>query len=242
MKNKQGGKKHKRAKNLQINNKVDIPTSGQYFGKAEKMLGSGRVSLNYFIKIESNDANDANDANYSNNANNANHANHANHANDDNDANHANHANYSNDANNANDANHANYTTKLNESCESNKSHEWRMINTIGIIRGKMKKRVYINPGDIILVAPREFENSKVDILCKYTNIQLSYLKKHIDIPNSEEPSNNDIEFDIDIESDNEPEIKRQFNYNIDNYINTKELETQNNSYDENLDEFGNVI
>ena len=42
-----------------------------------------------------------------------------------------------------------------------------------GIVRqaripGKMKKRVWIHPGDIILVAPWEFQQSKADIILKY--------------------------------------------------------------------------
>jgi hypothetical protein len=53
MKNK-GGKKHKRAKNLVINDKVDIPEEGQYFGKVIKMLGSGRLNLNYYYKRDYN--------------------------------------------------------------------------------------------------------------------------------------------------------------------------------------------
>ena len=44
-----GGKKHRRGKNLQITNKVDIPDEDQYFGYINKILGGGFVSVTYYI-------------------------------------------------------------------------------------------------------------------------------------------------------------------------------------------------
>ena len=38
----------------------------------------------------------------------------------------------------------------------------------LGIIRGRMKKRVWINSGDIVLVSLREFQTNKVDILLTF--------------------------------------------------------------------------
>jgi len=36
-------------------------------------------------------------------------------------------------------------------------------------IRGKMKRRVWIKTGDVVLVAPWDFQTSRVDVLWRYT-------------------------------------------------------------------------
>ena len=47
----------------------------------------------------------------------------------------------------------------------------------IGIIRGSMRKRVWVNHLDILLVEPWEFDNDKGDVLFKYTPIAVEKLK-----------------------------------------------------------------
>ena len=103
-----------------VNDKVDIPEEGQYFGKVIKMLGSGRVNLNYYYKRDYN----------------------------------------------------------------GDQKTEWTTINSIGIIRGNMMKRIYINIGDIVLITRRDFEDKKVDIIGRYDQTQINYLKKEIPMPN----------------------------------------------------------
>jgi translation initiation factor 1A len=48
----------------------------------------------------------------------------------------------------------------------------------IGRIRGKMRKRVWIRQGDIVLVSPWDFEPDKGDIFYRYTRDQVRELKK----------------------------------------------------------------
>jgi translation initiation factor 1A len=36
-------------------------------------------------------------------------------------------------------------------------------------IRGKMRKKVWINQGDIILISLRDFQDDKADVIVKYT-------------------------------------------------------------------------
>ena len=76
------------------------------------------------------------------------------------------------------------------------KTSEWTRINSIGVIRGNMVKKVYINVGDIVLVTTRDFEDKKVDIIFKYNQGHLDYLKKHMEIPNIDNINEQDIEFD----------------------------------------------
>lgn len=41
-------------------------------------------------------------------------------------------------------------------------------------IRGKMRKKVWINQGDIILISLREFQDDKADVIVKYTVEEVS--------------------------------------------------------------------
>lgn len=50
-------------------------------------------------------------------------------------------------------------------------------------IRGKLRKRVWINIGDIILVSLRDFQDQKCDILQKYTPEEAGNLKSYGEIP-----------------------------------------------------------
>jgi translation initiation factor 1A len=47
----------------------------------------------------------------------------------------------------------------------------------IGRIRGKMRKRVWIRQGDIVLISPWDFEPDKGDIFYRYTRDQVKVLK-----------------------------------------------------------------
>lgn len=46
-----------------------------------------------------------------------------------------------------------------------------------GNIRGKMKKKVWINQGDIVLVSLRGFQDDKCDIIHKYNSDEVKTLK-----------------------------------------------------------------
>lgn len=46
-----GGKKHRRGKNIDITDKVDIPSEEQYFGFVSKILGNGFMNINYYVPI-----------------------------------------------------------------------------------------------------------------------------------------------------------------------------------------------
>jgi hypothetical protein len=82
-----------------------------------------------------------------------------------------------------------------------------------------MRKRVFVNLGDIVLVTERDFDSSKVDIIEKYLPSHMSYLKRHMELPPINELSGcADIHFeyeDDNIEYD-KSNIKKQSNKDED--------------------------
>lgn len=42
-------------------------------------------------------------------------------------------------------------------------------VKRLGLIRGKLRKKVWINNGDIILISLREYQDEKGDVILKYT-------------------------------------------------------------------------
>ena len=83
--------------------------------------------------------------------------------------------------------------------CDDNENIiDWIKHSKIGVVRGKMRRRVWVNLNDIVLVTEREFCQNKVDIIDKYDSSQLEYLKKYSNIPPINELSENDIEFGND--------------------------------------------
>merc|ERR1719411_316120 len=70
-------------------------------------------------------------------------------------------------------------------------------------IRGKLRKKVWINASDIILVGLRDYQDNKADVILKYTPDEARNLKAYGELPDevkiesmaaNEDPSN-DIEF-----------------------------------------------
>ena len=98
---------------------------------------------------------------------------------------------------------------------------DWTKNSTIGSIRGKMRKRVFVNLGDIVLVTERDFDANKVDIIEKYQPSQMSYLNRYVELPPINELSGGgDIHFEYeedvaDIEYD-KSNRKKQSNKNDD--------------------------
>jgi len=52
-------------------------------------------------------------------------------------------------------------------------------------IRGKLRKKVWINTGDIILVGLREFQDEKADVILKYSPDEAKKLQSLGEIPNT---------------------------------------------------------
>jgi initiation factor 1A len=54
-----------------------------------------------------------------------------------------------------------------------------KLCDCKAIIRGKIAKRCKLTPGDVILVSIREFDTNKVDVIYKYSNIEVNDLIKN---------------------------------------------------------------
>ena len=55
----------------------------------------------------------------------------------------------------------------------------------MGRIPGKMKKRQWIRPGDLVVVKPWDFQDDKCDVLLRYTRTQAVNLAKRKLLPES---------------------------------------------------------
>ena len=56
-------------------------------------------------------------------------------------------------------------------------------VARVGLIRGTMRRRVWINTGDIVLVGLREFDQSKADVIHKYTTEEARNLQAYDELP-----------------------------------------------------------
>lgn len=76
----------------------------------------------------------------------------------------------------------------------------------IATIRGTMRKRVWINVGDVLLVSLRDFEAGKCDVLLKYTPEEVKLLQRkgelgvEKDVTNAVEEQEH-VEFTVDVDA-----------------------------------------
>jgi translation initiation factor 1A len=71
-----------------------------------------------------------------------------------------------------------------------------------------MRKKVWINQGDIILLSLREYQDEKADVIQKYTADEARNLKTYGELPDTAKinetdtfgPEEDDIDFDFDID------------------------------------------
>ncbi|WP_319540920.1 translation initiation factor eIF-1A [uncultured Methanospirillum sp.] len=52
-------------------------------------------------------------------------------------------------------------------------------VSRLGRIKGKMKRRVWIREGDIIIIVPWSFQDEKCDIIYRYTPPQRDWLRRN---------------------------------------------------------------
>jgi len=56
-------------------------------------------------------------------------------------------------------------------------------VKRLARIPGKMKRRMWIREGDLVIVKPWDFQNDKADVVWRYTKTQAEYLSRKDMIP-----------------------------------------------------------
>jgi translation initiation factor 1A len=51
-------------------------------------------------------------------------------------------------------------------------------VTRMARIPGKMKKRIWIREGDVVIIVPWEFQNDKADVIWRYTGPQVDWLQR----------------------------------------------------------------
>ena len=74
----------------------------------------------------------------------------------------------------------------------------------LGIICGKMRKKVWVNQGDIVLLGLRDYQDSKADVILKYSADEARNLKAYGELP-AEAKINEDVAFDESAADNNFP-------------------------------------
>ncbi len=58
-------------------------------------------------------------------------------------------------------------------------------VSRLARIRGKLRKRMWIRAGDLVIVRPWEFQDEKADVVHRYTKTESTYLSRKGMIPES---------------------------------------------------------
>mgnify|MGYP001265623063 CR=1 FL=1 len=78
--------------------------------------------------------------------------------------------------------------------------------NRLGIVAGKLRKKVWINGDDIVLTEPWEFQDEKCSIIHKYDEDEVKKLKNMEEFPSTIQLDEEDDLFDDPSESEDENE------------------------------------
>ena len=110
----------------------------------------------------------------------------------------------------------------------------------IAKVRGKFKRRVWVNVGDIILVALREMDDEKCDIIHVFYSDEAKSLKAMGEIPQDihiseqQKLENNDLNIAFDDEKVDETKVKQKSEkQNLDNFMPTDSSDEDDDSEDE---------
>ncbi|GAB5030842.1 eukaryotic translation initiation factor 1a [Nannochloropsis oceanica] len=83
--------------------------------------------------------------------------------------------------------------------------------NRLAHIRGKMRKKVWVSAGDIVLLGMRDYQEDKVDIIHKYNADEARNLKAFGELPETAKINETAIDLTMEGGSDSEDEIGVDF-------------------------------
>ena len=81
-------------------------------------------------------------------------------------------------------------------------------------IRGKLRKKVWINQGDIILIGLRDYQDTKADVILKYNPDEARNLKSYGELP--ENAKINEISLNREFGEDDDDEHIIEFGDDVD--------------------------
>ena len=138
---------------------------------------------------------------------------------------------------------------------DSNNNYQFRIDSKIGVVRGNMLRRHWVNAGDIILVTERDFEQSKVDIIAVYPIYHYNKIRNHKLSPPElfNKYGEGEVKFEDTSEDNSEDEygdnlmskhnINNNFNLDLEIGIgNDQDSESDMNNTCIKFDELGNTI
>jgi translation initiation factor 1A len=79
-----------------------------------------------------------------------------------------------------------------------------------GLIRGTMRRRVWINTGDIVLIGLREFQPDKADVIHKYSTEEARSLQSYGELPENARINQTAVDMAMD---DGEEEVDAGFDF-----------------------------
>ncbi|KAJ1732290.1 Translation initiation factor 1A, partial [Coemansia biformis] len=80
-------------------------------------------------------------------------------------------------------------------------------VKRLAHIRGSMRKKVWINLGDYVLISLREYQDGKCDIILKYTDEEVANLRQAGQLPERVAPvdvqqeEDDLVDFEVDIDA-----------------------------------------
>lgn len=89
-------------------------------------------------------------------------------------------------------------------------------------IRGKLRKKVWINQGDIILVGLRDYQDTKADVILKYNPDEARNLKSYGELP--ENAKINEISLNREFGEDDDDEDIIEFGDDVDSVASDTDL------------------
>ena len=69
-------------------------------------------------------------------------------------------------------------------------------------IRGKMRKKVWVNTGDIVLLGLREYQDEKADVILKYMADEARSLKQYGELPDNIRVNDTDALMDDEVDGE----------------------------------------
>lgn len=113
----------------------------------------------------------------------------------------------------------------------------------VASIPGRFRKRVWMAAGDIIIASRRDFQDSKLDVIYKYTKDEVRKLHKQGLIPDffldenakREEPNDTGVYIDNESDDDDLPKVQGQKSYDISDEL-PSESSSASSSEESDLD------